>query len=238
MSWRIRCLGGFGVLHLQLCRIFCYLNVGWCDELSSMWQVNWNRFLHAWDPHKCVVGGSSFIKLLARQWARDLKYAPFHVHCVNLTWPISMGTLAGKHTPSLCEWAAGFLASTTFLSSFIHSWTPHGTVEKNCSATGMNGQDNYSSCSDEQIWMNNYQISLFKSRLPLHTDRLLKERDGKAGRISPWKEEVPVLQLEKRCTPATHPLHGPLKNGSSIGQQLTEVPGVSALSVSGIVTGQ
>lgn len=44
------------------------------------------------------------------------------------------------------------------------------------------------------------------------------------------KEEFPVLQLEERHTPVTHPLHGPLRNGSSIGQQLTELSGVSAMS--------
>ena len=34
----------------------------------------------------------------------------------------------------------------------------------------------------------------------------------------------------KRRTLATHPLHGPLRNGSSVGQRLTELPGMSALS--------
>lgn len=143
-TWKYEwCLGGLSSCIFSS-RIFCCLIVGWCDELSSMWQIKRNKFLQTWDPHRRVVGWSStcfFNKILARQWACDLNYAPFHIHCVNLAWAIPMGMLAGQHTPSLCECAAGFLTSTTLLSWFIHSRTLHGTME-NFSAAGMKVQDN------------------------------------------------------------------------------------------------
>lgn len=150
LKWMLYSLGNMnGVLEdwvscIFRARIFCCLTVGWCGELSSVWQINRDKFLQTWDPHKCVVGWSSawfFIKILARQWACDLNYAPSHIHCVNLAWPIPMGMLAGQHTPSLRECEAGFLTSITLLSSFIHSRILHGTME-NSSAAGMKVQDN------------------------------------------------------------------------------------------------